>query len=235
MKKKIVDEIIAEEIEQEKIEEPKAEDLETEIIAPETEIIEPIKEKKTVGSFFKNLFRKKEKAPKLDAEVTPEITKPEKTKMQRFWSLFTAFATTVIFCVGATVLGYYLVEKSDKKAEEARQHTIYNIGNIEVPSFEYVTSSPVVIGIEDTKDLGATYKTQTVVYTIQYDTEASLNADKSEYITALLNNSFIVTNSVLDVPTELTRSFEGIILKVTFNSSVNGEKFLLNINYNRNI
>lgn len=200
-------------------------------------------EPKKKGWFFGKFKKSKPKSE--DEKFTPgEDSAPLKSageenakpKVKTFWDYVITIITTIVATMAVTVLLYTIISNSaEKKRAEEREvylKTVYQIGDVDVPSFEYfIALKPVQIS--DTKVVNVDDPSQTVSYTFVFESIDARATARANYILILKQKEFIVTGETI------SRSFnEGkVIVNATFVDidDVANSLYLFVVSFSRNI
>ena len=193
------------------------------------EVLEVKKEK---TSFFSNLFKKKNKENKTNEPQT--YKKPFAQRVKSSLKLFISFGLTIVLSALVSILIFYVIEKNnEKKANEEREaylETVYQIGDIDVPSFGYLFNvNP--IDITDYKSVNVENPTELITYKFEYDNAETRDANLATYVAKLKTDNFVITT------TSISKSYnEGkTIVNVSYETYESGEIFTIELKFTRNL
>lgn len=193
-------------------------------------------------SFFSQIFRKKDpekngKTPDISVNDNKKnLADEKKIKSKTFWDYLITIITTIVATMAVTVLLYTIISSAaEKRMSEERESylkTVYQLGDVDVPSFEYFLGVQPT-RIDDKKIVNVDDPSQTLSYSFVFTSDENRAGAKSDYILILKQHEFIVTGETI------SRSFNAgkIIVNATFNQSddIANSIYVLVVSFSRNI
>ena len=171
----------------------------TEVISDEDKVIteenfdEINNSKQEKKPWFKKLFKKKDKQVETQTEAT--YKKPLKERFTTFFKLFISFGLTIVLTALVSILIFDAIDRNnEKKAAEERAaylKTVYQIGSIDVPSFENLTGK-APIDITNKKKINIENPNESTTYTSVYDNKQDRDNALNSYISKLKSENFAI-------------------------------------------